>query len=202
MALDTYDALKAAIADHLDRDDLTSAIPDFIRLAESRHRRDFRIREMITREPLPVNARQIALPTGCLQPIGLRLMTNPVTVLRPVSYDRMAALYEQTSGKPKHYTISNDIEFDHVPDQTYSAEILFYKQETALSDTNATNYILDKVPDAYLYGALAASAPFLMDDTRIVTFNAFYQDALQQANRVSKTRVPGPMVSKPVGSTP
>ena len=202
MALDTYDSLKTAIADHLDRDDLTSHIPDFIRLAESRHRRDLRIREMITRETLTVNARQISLPTGCLQPIALRLMTNPVTVLRPVSYDRMAALYEQTSGKPKHYTISNDIEFDHVPDSTYTAEIVFYKQEDALSDSNASNNILEQVPDAYLYGALAASAPFLMDDNRVVLFNAFYQDALQQANRVSKTRVPGSLVSKPVGSTP
>ena len=35
MALTTYDELKTSIADFLDRDDLTSVIPDFITLAEA-----------------------------------------------------------------------------------------------------------------------------------------------------------------------
>ena len=35
MALSTYDELKASIADFLNRDDLTSVIPDFIKLAET-----------------------------------------------------------------------------------------------------------------------------------------------------------------------
>jgi hypothetical protein len=35
MALTTYAELKTSIADFLNRDDLTSAIPDFITLAEA-----------------------------------------------------------------------------------------------------------------------------------------------------------------------
>ena len=49
MAISNYSELKAAIADWLDRSDLTDSIPDFITLAETRHRRDFKIRRMETR---------------------------------------------------------------------------------------------------------------------------------------------------------
>ena len=42
MALNTYTALKTSIADFLNRDDLTSVIPDFIALAEAQINRDVR----------------------------------------------------------------------------------------------------------------------------------------------------------------
>ena len=46
MALDTYSNLKTEIASYLNRDDLTSNIDTFIDLAESRHAKDLRLREM------------------------------------------------------------------------------------------------------------------------------------------------------------
>ena len=49
MAISSYTSLKAAVADWLDRTDLTDSIPDFIGLAEIRHRRDFKIRSLETR---------------------------------------------------------------------------------------------------------------------------------------------------------
>ncbi len=49
MAISNYSELKAAIADWLNRSDLTDSIPDFIALAETRHKRDFKIRRMETR---------------------------------------------------------------------------------------------------------------------------------------------------------
>ena len=42
MALNTFTALKASIADYLNRDDLTAVIPDFITLAESQINREVR----------------------------------------------------------------------------------------------------------------------------------------------------------------
>ena len=43
MAISNYSELKTAIASWLDRTDLTDIIPDFIALAETRHKRDFKI---------------------------------------------------------------------------------------------------------------------------------------------------------------
>ena len=49
MAISTYAELKTSIASLLDRSDLTDVIPDFIALAETRNKRDFKIRRMETR---------------------------------------------------------------------------------------------------------------------------------------------------------
>ena len=45
MALTTYSEPKTAIANWLDRSDLDDRIPEFIQLAEARHRRDLRLEE-------------------------------------------------------------------------------------------------------------------------------------------------------------
>lgn len=208
MSLDTFDNLKAAIADTLDRDDLTSQIPDFITLAEARHKRTpktggIRSKEMITRETLTVNARQISLPTGYLEPINFKLLTNPVTVLTYVNYHEMARLRDETSGKPEYFTIGNEIEFDQTPDDSYSGEMVYYKSETALGDSNTSNNILAQDPAAYLYGALIASAPHLMDDPRIALWKALYDEAAQGLNAIAKSgRLSGPLRSRVAGSTP
>jgi hypothetical protein len=48
MSFTTYAELQTTIAGYLARSDLTTQIPDFIRLAEIRLRRDLRIRQMLT----------------------------------------------------------------------------------------------------------------------------------------------------------
>ena len=48
MALDTYANLKTEIANYLNRSDLTEHLDTFIDLAEARHSRDLRVREMET----------------------------------------------------------------------------------------------------------------------------------------------------------
>ena len=42
MAITTYDELKTSVADFLNRDDLTSVIPDFITMAEADLNRNVR----------------------------------------------------------------------------------------------------------------------------------------------------------------
>ena len=47
MALTDYSSLKTSVASYLARSDLTTQIPDFIRLAEERLARDLRTRKML-----------------------------------------------------------------------------------------------------------------------------------------------------------
>ena len=49
MAITTYSELKDAVGDWLNRDDLTSVIPNFIALAEAQFNRTIRHRKMVTR---------------------------------------------------------------------------------------------------------------------------------------------------------
>jgi len=208
VALDSFSNLKTAIANTLDRDDLTSYIPDFITLAEARHKRStdtggIRSREMITRAALTVDARQISVPTGFLESISIRLLTNPVTVLKYVNYNEMNRLRSETNGKPTYFTFGNEIEFDKTPDSSYSGEIIYYKAETALSDANTSNNILTADPAAYLYGALIASAPFLMDDPRLNLWATLYNEAAAGLNGLRKaSQSSGPLSARVSGATP
>ena len=47
MSIATYSDLKTKVASYLARTDLTDQIPDFIRFAELRLRRELRIRQML-----------------------------------------------------------------------------------------------------------------------------------------------------------
>lgn len=214
MAIDTFANLKTSIADHLDRDDLTSYIPDFITITESRNKQDLHlpdgttlppvlIRDMITRTTLTVNARYVSLPSGYLEASTLRLLTNPVTPLAQVGMDEMARLRLETTGKPLRYTIHEQIEFDRTPDQSYDGEIIYYQSVTALSDSNTTNAILDLAPELYLYGSLAAAAPFLMNDDRIPVWAGLYAQARRGvAGADRRSRSVGPQIARVTGATP
>lgn len=201
MSLDTYAGLKQEIADTLDRDDLTSFIDSFIDLAEARHQREIRIREMIVRATVSAADRYLALPTGFLQMSMLRLLTNPVTVLAEVSLHEMNRRRQETTGKPIFFTVHEEIEFDRSPDQSYTAEMIYHAKLTALSDTNTSNALLTRAPDAYLYGALGAAAPFLSDDERLTVWAQLYQSAVDALNVMDRRRA-GPLVSRVAGATP
>ena len=66
MALTTYDELKSSIADFLDRDDLTTVIPDFITLAETKMNREIRHWRMEKRATAVLDTQYSALPNDFL----------------------------------------------------------------------------------------------------------------------------------------
>lgn len=203
MALDTYANLKLAIADYLDRDDLSSQIDDFIDLAEARHKREIRIREMQQRSQATTSGRRIALPVRFLEMQTLRLLTDPVTVMTEVNLHEMNRVRNEATGKPSFFTIHEEIEFNTVPDSGYTVEMIYYAEFVALSDSNTSNGLLVRSPDLYLYGALMASAPFLVDDERIAVWERLYtsaRDGLAQADK--RSRHANPLVSRVSGATP
>lgn len=201
MPLSTYDELQASIADHLDDTDLTNQIQDFIRLAEARHQREIRIREMLTRAALTVDDRYVDFPTAYLEAKTLRLLTSPVTVLTYLNLHEMNQTRRETTGKPQYFTEHAQFEFDVSPDESYSGEVIYFQAQTALSDLAPSNDILDRAPDVYLYGSLLASAPFLVNDERIRTWGDLYLNAKNELNATDRRRI-GPLIARAAGPTP
>lgn len=203
MALDSYANLKTAITNFLDRDDLTGYVDDFIDLAEARHKREIVIRDMIARSQASVTGRFLSLPTRFVMMKTMRLLTTPVTVLEELNLHEMNRERDEVTGKPSFFTVHEEIEFDVTPDDTYTAEMIYYASFVPLDDTNTSNGLLVRAPDAYLYGALVASAPFLTSDERIQTWETLYgiaRDGLLIADR--KGRYGSPIASRISGSTP
>ena len=92
-----------------------------------------------------------------------------------------------TSGQPAYYAVTaGELEVYPVPDGTYTSELYYFGKTPALSDSNTSNWILEHYPDAYLYGSLIHSAPYLKDDARIQVWAALYQSAIDSINQASE----------------
>ena len=181
MALSNYTELQASVADFLNRSDLTSVIPDFIKMTESELNRVLRTREMSVRTRAPVSKQYLKLPVDFLGMRNIELMTDPVTVLQYRNLENLDAhRASDSTGKPIFYSImQNNIEFAPVPDSEYTLEIVYYQEIPPLAD-NSTNWLLTAHPDAYLYGALLQSAPYLHADERIGIWAGKFQQILEQ----------------------
>ncbi len=180
MAISNYTELQTAVANWLDRDDLTARIPEFIALAEARFNRVLRIRSMEAKYTANTVAgqRNLALPASYIQMRNFQVNSNPLTTLSyvtPEIYDRLWG--GSTSGTPKFYTIlANEVSFGPIPATVMEVEMLFYKKFENLSGSVATNWLITNAPDIYLYGSMLEAEPFIMNDERV----PLWAQALQQ----------------------
>ena len=182
MALTTYNELKTSIGDWLNRSDLTTAIPDFISLAEAQIERTLRTRQMIVRANASFDAQYGAVPSDFLEVKSLKLTsTNPQSPLSFLSIDALDNEMTKytASGKPKFFgVVGGQFRIVPTPDANYTTELTYYAKLTKLSTSVASNWLLSSSPDIYLYGSLLQAAPYLQDDARIQTWATLYERAL------------------------
>ena len=194
MALSTFTELKDAVADWLDRSDLTARIPDFIALAEARISRDLRIRPMEVRSIMYTSSGQkyFNLPGGYLQMRNIQLNTNPTQPLEYITPEMLDRLYgSNTTGKPRAYTlIGDEIQLSPIPDAAYELEMAFYEKFTSLGDgtsgTVTTNYLTKNAPDVLLYGALMEAEPFIKNDERLAVWLNGYSNAVDKLQKADQ----------------
>ena len=191
MALGTFTELKDAIADWLDRSDLTARIPDFITLAEARINRELRIRPMEVRSTMETTSGQqyFNLPGGYIQMRNIQLNTNPTTPLEYITPEMLDRLYgSSTTGKPRAYSlIGDEIQLAPIPDSAYTLEMAFYEKFTALGDgtsgTVTSNWLTINAPDILLYGSLMEAEPFIKNDERIAVWLQAYRDGIDRLQK-------------------
>jgi hypothetical protein len=186
MALSTYAELKASVADWLNRSDLTSAITDFVSLAEAQMERDLRTRQMIVRANATINTEYSALPDDYLEAKSFKLTgTNPISplVFQTINaMDDMQVSYT-SSGQPKYLcVIGGQIRVLPTPDTSYVSELIYYAKLSKLSASNTTNWLLTLSPDVDLYGSLLQAEPYLQDDARIQVWAGLYQKGIDALN--------------------
>jgi hypothetical protein len=186
MAIATYNDLKTTVASYLGRSDLTSVIPDFITLAETRLQRDLRTRLMLKSATATMTSGDstVGLPTDFLEMRDLFIQGSPrvpVSYLTPSAFTRDARAQE--SGKPVYYTvIGQELQFAPIPDSAYVLEMLYFFKPTVLSGSTSSNVFLANYADAILYASLAEAEPYLMNDARIQTWAALYDRAIGNIN--------------------
>jgi hypothetical protein len=179
-----YSTLQSAIADYLNRADLTSQIQTFIQFVEADLNTRLRCREMIVRATTTNDDEFVKLPLDFLEALNLQIVggTSP---LRYITLDEADIINkEQLFTQVAAYSLMNGaIELVPPPSDDVEIEMVYYGKIPALTDVNTTNWLLTKAPDVYLYGALVHAAPFLMDDQRIPVFGNIYLKRVEELNQ-------------------
>ena len=187
MSLATYNDLKTSIGNFLARSDLTDQIPDFISLCEARMSReiDTRSQESSTTFSTVAGTESYALPTDLREIRVVKLNNSPLKVLSFLTPDNLYKSHSNTgTSTPVSYSIiGSNIHLRPVPDSVITVEIIFGGSISALSDSNTSNTVLSRHPDAYLYGSLTAAHTFLMDETRATQYDALFTRSLTEIKK-------------------
>lgn len=186
--LTSYVGLQDAVAQYLQRTDLTSQIPAFIQLAEAQIKRQLRRKSV--RTTITIAQESTNLPSDCAEVRSLHLLTSSRWQDRPITVGTPEMLAETraritSAGRPiRAAMIARQLVVAPEPDRSYSADIVYFQQLTALSASQASNDVLTEAPDIYLFGALQESAAFLEHDERIDTWKKKFDDGIEEMNNI------------------
>jgi hypothetical protein len=185
MALSTYADLKAAIASWLNRADLSSTIPDFIRLAESTLNDVLRQADMITQSTgITITSGKATLPADALEIVYAQVGSTEDEPLEQISPQQLTMLRRtRTRGaaNPRFFAIIGR-QIVVTPTPAFGTlDINYYQRIPTLVGglDSGTNWLLTDAPHLYLYTSLLHATPFLMDDARYAVFqNAVSQQVM------------------------
>lgn len=185
MSIGTYSELQTAVAAWLKRSDLTSRIPDFIRLAEVRMLSLIDVGTLETTATLATtpSSDTIAVPADFKNPIALWIADiDPQEQLTQVLPQSLP--YNATPNRPQYWAIDGtNIRFQCPADAAYPIKFR-YTQTFGLSNASPTNTLLTNFPDVYLFGALSEAADYAFDNENGLKWNAKFNDAVQRCNNL------------------
>ena len=204
MSISTYLQLKTAIQNWSKRGDTLSVLDDFIDLAESDIAANLKVRSMesTTTGLTGTSTRYLTLPTGFLSMRKFRLYTGGESF--EIEYKAPESMNIQTAaGRPRFFTVTDQVEFDRVPDSDYSYDMAHFKSLPALSATNTTNDILTRFPTVYLYGSLFHFGQWAHDAAMTQQYSMLFDEAMKRANKLDRRGRHGPAPAMRIeGSTP
>lgn len=200
-----YQTLLNAIAVWVDRSDFVNVTPVLVGLAHARMNRTLRVQDMLVRSTssVTVGTEYVDLPGDYIEMKRIRPVTSPPS--RPLTVMTMDQAAERlaengiASRVPTSYSlVGGSVEFAPAATGDFNLEMLYYGMVPSLSADAPTNWIVAKWPEAYLYGALVESAPYIRDDDRMQMWKDRFEEILNEIQAASdrSTLAGGRMVNR------
>lgn len=186
----TYAQLLAKVASWMNRDDLTTMIPDFVELTEERINRGLRVRQMESDLPATaITAGEILPASGVLDAKVLWVPGHEAAPLVAQSLESVIARGQH--GTPSMYAWSGgSLTFDGTGD----VQGVLYVRVPALA-TASSNWLSESAPSLYLFGALAEAKLYVGDDAGAQMWSARFDQTMTDLNGADQRR-PGPLVAR------
>lgn len=179
--MDNLVQLSALIANTMHRTDLGDLIPDWVKMCEAEINRRLRLSHMVRFFTMTTNGNgQAEIPPNILYMKNIEIEGQ--------NYPLVAASRSEFDGLPPRQGLA----------QNYSIQgrsLLFYpnpgvvtvhaRGTRALDPVTETsgNYVLESLPDLYLYGTLKHSAPYLIEDERLPVWIGMFDRIMDDANK-------------------
>lgn len=182
MSLSTRADLVAAIANWLERSDVSVVALDWITLTEARLNRILRVNRMIKRSTATITDEFSALPSDFLAPRSMRLNGGDRRLLQYFTPEQMAEFKAASpSGELVAYTIVG-AEFEYGPPIASGSEpsvvLTYFSAIPPLATDESTNWLLARYPDAYLHGCLGEAGTYLDDAELLARSGRMFESAI------------------------
>ena len=186
MSLTTYDELKASVADWLNREDLSSVIPDFIELAENRIFHELRspYNEKTIDLNLSIDGYAI-LPSDYLEAKDVFWNYNP---LSRISLTQLHSYVPVSGQSPEHFAReAHRLILFPIPTvlDTDKIRMIYYYDPGRLTSTATSNVVFTGAPELYLYATLAEASTYMGSDSS--RWEQGYQNAAGRIMQHAKT---------------
>jgi hypothetical protein len=193
MAITTYAELQTAIANWLNRDDLTSRIPEFIALAEAEFNRTIYTPDTEGAVSSTLSAETLLLPTDFRQARSLYIADSSGNrrLLKQMSLPDLRLAYaESATSTPKAFAIEEGttLVVGPAPNTSYTAYLNYFAKIPALSVSNTTNWLLTSHPDIYLYGSCLQADIFMVNDARLDLWQGKLAAGVSELERMGKRK--------------
>jgi hypothetical protein len=186
LSIDTYAALKTAVASRLRRSDTSSYVDDWITLAETEIYRRLRTKDMETALSVSIASGVAALPTSYIDLKFAYVNTSPVTRLKRKSAAWIYEKYPTRSATGIPVVIAREgsnFIFGPYPASNYTIAGVYYKNLGAVS--SSAHALFTTNPDVYVYGALLMAVRELKDNTGIARWEPLFEKSIQNAQGAS-----------------
>lgn len=182
----TYALLQTQVADYMHRTDLTAQMPTFIALAESLMFRELKVKDLETSVTGTTSGGSIALPAD-FDAVS-RVTITYAGAERSLDYASRPEDYVSGGTVPKYYALEQDALRLFPAADGYTYKLYYIPVIPALSDSQATNWLLTNARDLYLYTTALEAAKYTRNDAETAKLTAIVAPMLDSVRRLSERR--------------
>lgn len=182
----SYTTLQADIASYLHHTGLTAKIPGFIALAEPSLFRELNIKAIQTSVTGATVGGYVVLPDDFGSLVRLSIIANSLE--RNLDYIGRGVESTAVNTSPNYYSFEND-KLRIIGAGDGQAYTLYYIPNILpLSDSVATNWLLDNAPDLYLYASALEGAKYIRDTAQAAILENMVKGLLQSVRSAAESR--------------
>jgi hypothetical protein len=200
-AIPDRDTLISTVQDWLDRDDLAAKIPVFIQMAEAQFNRELRCPEMEVTSTFTATGEDTPLPSDFQAMRSIYIEGSPDRPLKGMSPAALRQEYDGTSDIPTAYSlVAGGIRLAPPPPSSTLLTMDYFGTLDPLTVFAPSNWLLEKHPDAYLWGTLFNAEAFLDNSTRAQQWKELLDQVVDRINKTARNNRygAGPLVPNTV----